>query len=100
MQVRVLPLSEKFLDYGNEVTRKLQTAGVRVEMDDSNEKLGAKIRNAQLEKVPYMLVLGEKESQTGTVTVRKRTGGDQASIPVEEFLALVDGQIKTRALAL
>jgi threonyl-tRNA synthetase len=100
VQVKVLPLSEKFLDYGHEVGQKLRAAGVRVETDDSNEKLGAKIRNAQLEKVPYMLVLGEKEAQSGTVTVRKRTGGDQASIPVEEFLALVATQISTRALAL
>jgi threonyl-tRNA synthetase len=100
VQVKVLPLSEKFLDYGHEVGQKLRDAGVRVETDDSNEKLGAKIRNAQLEKVPYMLVLGEKEAQSGTVTVRKRTGGDQASIPVEEFLELVSEQIKARALTL
>jgi threonyl-tRNA synthetase len=100
VQVKVLPLSEKFLDYGHEVGQRLRAAGVRVETDDSNEKLGAKIRNAQLEKVPYMLVLGEKEAQSGTVTVRKRTGGDQASIPVDEFLALVSEQIKTRALTL
>src|SRR5229473_1757512 len=79
VQVRVLPLSEKFLDYGREVVGTLKAGGLRVEVDDSNEKLGAKIRIAQLEKVPYMLVLGEKEAQTGTVTVRKRTGGDQAS---------------------
>jgi threonyl-tRNA synthetase len=100
VQVRVLPLSEKFLEYGNEVVGKLKAAGVRVEIDDSNEKLGAKIRTAQLEKIPYMLVLGEKEAQSGTVTVRKRTGGDQAAIPVEEFLALVEAQIRTRALTL
>jgi threonyl-tRNA synthetase len=100
VQVKVLPLSEKFLDYGNEVTGKLRDAGVRVEMDDSNEKLGAKIRNAQLEKVPYMLVLGEKEVESGTVTVRKRSGGDQAVLPVDGFLAMVGEQIKTRALTL
>ncbi len=100
VQVRVLPLSEKFLDYGREVARTLKAAGVRVEIDDSNEKLGAKIRIAQLEKVPYMLVLGEKEAQSGTVTVRKRTGGDQAVLAVDEFLTVVSEQIRTRALSL
>jgi len=100
VQVRVLPLSEKFLDYGRDVARTLQAAGVRVEVDDSNEKLGAKIRIAQLEKVPYMLVLGEKEAQSGTVTVRKRTGGDQAVLPVDELLTVVREQIRTRALSL
>ena len=100
VQVKVLPLSEKFLDYGRDVARKLKAGGLRVEVDDSNEKLGAKIRIAQLEKVPYMLVLGEKEAQSGTVTVRKRTGGDQAVLPVDELLAVVREQIRTRALAL
>ncbi len=100
VQVKVLPLSEKFLDYARDVARRLQAEGIRVETDDSNEKLGAKIRNAQLQKVPYMLVLGEKEAQAGTVTVRKRSGGDQASIPVGELIALVKEQVRTRALTL
>jgi threonyl-tRNA synthetase len=100
VQAKVLPLSEKFLDYARDVARQLKAEGVRVETDDSNEKLGAKIRNAQLQKVPYMLVLGEKEAQAGTVTVRKRSGGDQASIPVGEFIALLKEQVRTRALTL
>jgi threonyl-tRNA synthetase len=100
VQAKVLPLSEKFVDYAGGVTRQLKDAGVRVEIDDSNEKLGAKIRNAQLQKVPYMLIVGEKEAQSGTVTVRKRSGGDQAAISVEELIAVVKEQVRTRALTL
>jgi threonyl-tRNA synthetase len=100
VQAKVLPLSEKFLDYARDVARQLKAEGVRVETDDSNEKLGAKIRNAQLQKVPYMLVIGEKEVEAGTVTVRKRSGGDQASIPVGEFIAVLKEQVRTRALTL
>jgi threonyl-tRNA synthetase len=100
VQAKVLPLSEKFLDYARDVARQLKAEGVRVETDDSNEKLGAKIRNAQLQKVPYMLVIGEKEVEAGTVTIRKRSGGDQASIPVGEFIAVLKEQVRTRALTL
>jgi len=100
VQVVVLPLSEKFLDYGRDVTAKLKSAGLRVETDESNEKLGAKIRSAQLQKVPYMLVVGEKEAAAGTVAVRKRTGGDQGSMSIEDFVAEARGLIGSRALTL
>src|SRR5436305_5109897 len=79
VQVVVLPLSEKFLDYGRSVTAKLKAAGLRVETDESNEKLAAKIRTAQLQKVPNMLAVGEKEAAAGTVAVRTGTGGDQGT---------------------
>jgi threonyl-tRNA synthetase len=98
VQATVLPLSEKFLDYGREVTGKLQAAGIRVTLDDSNEKLGAKIRNAQLEKIPYMLIVGEKEANSGSVSLRKRTGGDQGSVSVEEVIAQARELISSRAL--
>jgi threonyl-tRNA synthetase len=100
VQAAVLPLSEKFLDYGRSVTAKLQAAGLRVETDESNEKLGAKIRSAQLQKVPYMLIVGEKEAAAGSVSVRKRTGGDQGSMPIEDFVAEARRLIASRSLTL
>jgi threonyl-tRNA synthetase len=100
VQVAVLPLSEKFLDYGRDVTAKLKAAGLRVETDESNEKLGAKIRSAQLQKVPYMLVVGEKEAAAGTVAVRKRTGGDQGTMSIEDFVAEARRLIGARSLTL
>jgi threonyl-tRNA synthetase len=100
VQASVLPLSEKFLDYGRETAAKLRAAGLRVETDESNEKLGAKIRDAQLKKIPYMLVVGEKEVVAGTVSVRKRTGGDQASMSIDEFVAEARRGITARSLTL
>jgi threonyl-tRNA synthetase len=100
VQAAVLPLSEKFTDYAASVGAKLKAAGLRVEIDQSNEKLGAKIRNAQLQKIPYMLVVGEKEAEAGTVSVRKRTGGEQAVISVEEFVAQALRLIGARSLTL
>jgi len=73
---------------------------LRIEVDDSNEKLGAKIRDAQLQKIPFMLVVGEKEAASGTVSVRKRTGGDQVVTPVEEFVEQAKRLIVSRALTL
>ncbi len=86
LQATVLSVSEKFVDYADQVTEKLRAAGIRVEADKSDDKLGAKIRNAQLAKVPWMLVVGEKEQAGGTVSLRKRTGGDQGSIGIEELI--------------
>ena len=100
VQASVLPLSEKFLDYGSETAAKIRAAGLRVEMDDSNEKLGAKIRDAQLKKIPYMLVVGEKEVAAGTVSVRKRTGGEQLSMSIDEFVAEARRVIAGRSLTL
>jgi len=100
VQASVLPLSEKFLDYGRETAAKIRAAGLRVEMDDSNEKLGAKIRDAQLKKIPYMLVVGEKEVAAGTVSVRKRTGGEQLSMSIDEFVAEAGRVIAGRSLTL
>jgi threonyl-tRNA synthetase len=100
VQASVLPLSEKFLDYGRETAAKLRAAGLRVETDESNEKLGAKIRDAQLKKIPYMLVVGEKEVTAGTVSVRKRTGGDQLSMSVDDFVAEARRVITARSLTL
>src|SRR5271156_4081055 len=87
VQVSVLPLSEKIADYAALVTEKLKAAGFRVHLDARNEKLQAKIRDAQMEKIPYMLVLGGKEAEAGTASVRHRTKGDQGAIPLDQFIA-------------
>jgi threonyl-tRNA synthetase len=100
VQVAVLPISEKFLDYGDEVGREMQRAGLRVQVDRSNEKLGAKIRTAQLEKIPFMLVVGEKEAQNRTVALRKRSGGDQGSMTIEEVVVEARRLIDSRSLTL
>lgn len=100
VQAIVLPLSEKFVDYAAGTVKKLRQAGLRVEIDESNEKLGAKIRDAQLEKIPFMLIVGEKEAASGTVSLRKRSGGDQGSVTIEELLAQARQLINTRALTL
>jgi len=97
VQAIVLPLSEKFVDYADEVARKIGAAGIRVETDRSNEKLGAKIRSAQLRKIPFMLVVGEKEASTGTVNLRRRSG-DQASHAIEEVIEEAKGLIASRSL--
>ena len=89
VQVKILPVSEKFADYAKEVSDSLKVAGIRVETDDRNEKLGYKIRSAQMEKVPYMLIVGEKEVEEKAVSVRKRDEGDIGSMKVEEFTAKV-----------
>jgi threonyl-tRNA synthetase len=100
VQAAVLPLSEKFLDYANEVEKKLRAAGLRVETDRSDEKLGAKIRDAQLRKVPFMLIVGEKEAASGSVSLRKRTGGDQGAVSIEELISQARALTESRALTL
>jgi threonyl-tRNA synthetase len=87
VQAVVLPVSDRFADRAREVGEELQRAGLRVEVDDKNEKLGARIRRAELQKVPCMLVVGEKEAGSGTVSVRARHGGDKGTMPVADFAA-------------
>ena len=89
VQVKILPVSEKFADYAEKVSDALKEAGVRVETDDRSEKLGYKIRSAQMEKVPYMLIVGEKEVEGECVSVRRRDEGDIGSMSVDEFAKLV-----------
>ncbi len=97
MQVEVLPVSEKFLDYAKKVSDALAAAGFRAHLDDRNEKLQAKIRDAQLQKVPYMLVVGGKEAEAGTVAVRHRSKGDLGPQPLENFLATLRQEVQNRA---
>ena len=87
VQATVLPISEKFAEYGETVRTRLAAGGVRVELDARNEKLGYRIREAQLQKVPYMLVVGAREAEDGTVSVRRRAGEDLGAMTVDEFLA-------------
>ena len=89
VQVKVLPISEKFFGFGEEILKKLKDAGIRCEMDQRDEKIGYKIRSAQMEKVPYMLIVGQKEEETGTVSVRSRDDGDLGSQELDAFIQKV-----------
>jgi threonyl-tRNA synthetase len=97
VQAVVLPISEKFAEYGAKVHRALADAGVRVELDDRNEKLGYRIREAQVQKVPYMLVVGAREAEEGTVSVRRRAGEDLGAMPAADFLARVRDFVSSRS---
>lgn len=97
VQVKLLPIADAHNDYANEVKAKLEDVGIRVEVDDRNEKIGYKIREAQLQKIPYMLVLGDKEKEAGTVGVRSRKDGDIGAMDVDEFIAKVVEEIDTFA---
>ncbi|WP_434793718.1 Threonine--tRNA ligase 2 [Terrisporobacter petrolearius] len=88
-QVKILPISDKYMDYANEVKKALFDAGVRVDMDDRAEKIGFKIREAQLQKVPYMLVVGEKEAAENQVAVRSRDKGEMGSMNLNDFVSMV-----------
>jgi len=98
VQATVLPLSEKFSEYGQKVTRRLKETGFRVHYDDRNEKLQAKIRDAQLQKIPYMLVIGGKEAESGAVSVRHRSKGDLGPRPLEQFVADLRDEVDSRAI--
>ncbi|MBE7078844.1 MAG: threonine--tRNA ligase [Clostridiales bacterium] len=95
LQVKILPITDKQLSYANELCAKMKEAGVRVLVDDRNEKIGYKIREAQLEKVPYMLVIGDKEMEAGQVAVRRRDG-EQSVVSAEEFIATVCKDIEDK----
>ena len=96
VQVKVLPVSDKSREYAMGVYEKLKEAGIRVEIDKRDEKIGYKIREAQLQKVPYMLILGEKEAQSGLVSVRKSDKGDLGSQSFDEFVTAIKEEIKNR----
>ena len=96
-QVQIIPVSEKYFDYAENVKKQLEDLDIRVEADFRNEKLGYKIREAQMEKVPYMLIVGEKEETDGTVSVRSRKDGDLGSKSFDEFFKLIKEEIDTKA---
>ena len=96
VQVKVLPISEKYMDYANKVMNDLKDAGIRTEIDDRAEKIGYKIREARLQKIPYMLVVGAKEEEEGKVSVRSRFMGDEGAKDLNEFIDSVKEEIKNR----
>ena len=98
-QVRIIPISEKHLDYANQIKEKLQAKLVRVDVDSRAEKMGYKIREAQLSKVPYMLVVGDKEQEENKVSVRYRQEGDIGAMEVDEFIAKITDEIDNKKLA-
>lgn len=98
IQAKILPITDAQLEFAREVEGKLKAKGIRVEVDDTNEKIGYKIRKAQLEKVPYMLVMGAKEVEANAVAVRSRKTGDVGQMPVDEFIAKLQSEIKTKAI--
>jgi len=98
IQVAVLSISEKFGEYATNVMQALKDAGIRVELNDGAEKIGAKIRSATMAKVPYMLVIGEQEAASGKVAVRHRTLGDQGAVAVEEFVSRIKQEVASRAV--
>ncbi len=96
VQVKLLPIADRHLDYLYEVMAKLEEKGVRCEIDDRSEKIGFKIRAAQLEKVPYMLLAGDKDIEAGTVSVRSRKGGDEGATTADEFIARILEEIENK----
>ncbi len=99
-QARLLPVSDKFMDYANEVLAVLQGAGVRATIDAHPDKLGAKIRRAEVEKTTYALVIGGKDRDARTVSVRSRFSGDEGAVPLDTFIARLRDEIVTRKLML
>ena len=96
VQVTVLPITDRSSEYAKEVLAKLEASGVRAEIDLRNEKIGYKIREAQMQKIPYMLVIGDKEAESGAVAVRTRTGEDLGAMPMDAFLAKIGKEISER----
>jgi len=96
LQVKILPISDKFLDYGKTILKKLKKADIRAEIDDRNEKIGKKIRDTELMKVPYMLVIGEKEMNEEKVSLRRQGKGDLGAKLVEEFITELKSEIEER----
>ncbi len=98
IQAKIIPLSEKFNDYGKKIFEILEKENLRSELDISNETLSKKIREAELQKIPYILVVGEKEEKSETVAVRQRGKGDLGATKVKDFLAKIKNEIEQRSL--
>lgn len=98
VQVKLLPIADRHLDYLNAIKDRLEKRGIRCEIDDRSEKIGFKIRSAQLEKVPYMLVAGDNDIENSTVSVRSRKDGEQGACSVDEFIQKIEKEIETKSL--
>jgi threonyl-tRNA synthetase len=96
LQVKVLPISDKFLDYAKTVSQKLKNADIRAEVDDRHEKIGKKIRDTEILKVPYMLIVGEKEMNEGKVAIRRQGKGDTGTKSLDEFITEALHEIRER----
>ena len=96
VQVKIIPVTEKHLAYAKSVSEALKGSNIRVEVEDGNDTLGYKIRKAQLEKVPYMLIVGNKEMQSHSVSIRSRKNGDEGAAPLAMFIANLIREIKSR----
>jgi threonyl-tRNA synthetase len=92
----VIPIADRHVEYARTLAGRLAAAGIRAQADEGSERMNAKIRGAQLKKIPYMLVVGDRESQAGTASLRLRSGEDRGAVPVEEFIARVRGEIEAR----
>jgi threonyl-tRNA synthetase len=97
VQAAVLPVSDKFNEYGRRAMEAIKAAGIRAELDDSPEKIGSKIRRATMEKVPYMAVVGQREQESGQVAVRHRVGGDRGAVALERFVAALKSEIESKS---
>ena len=100
IQVKVLPITERNLGYAQKTYKELQEAGIRVEVDERNETLQAKIRDAQMEKVPYMAIVGDKEEKSQSLSLRLRDGKDVGQMKIDKFIELAKDKIETKALDL
>ena len=98
VQVKVLPVTDRAAGYADEIQKKLDAMGFRVEVDHRSEKIGRKIRDGQMEKVPYMLVVGDRDMENGTVSPRHRADGDLGAMSLEEFAAMLKEAVDTKAL--
>ena len=98
VQVKILPVTDRALDYAKDLSDALDGQGFRVEVDDRNEKIGKKIREATLEKVPYMLVVGDRDMENGTVSVRKRSGEDLGAMTYDQFYALLKDAVDSKVM--
>ena len=97
VQVKFLPVADRHQDYCRELMAKLQAVGVRCELDDRSEKIGFKIRSAQLEKIPYMILVGDKDIEAGTISVRSRKNGDEGATTLDEFISRITVEIASKA---
>lgn len=98
VQVKFLPIADRHADYAREIMEKLEAKGIRCELDDRSEKTGFKIRAAQMEKVPYMIIVGDKDVEAGTVSVRSRKNGDEGATTVDEFVVRIEKEIAEKSL--
>ena len=97
VQIAILPITDRVHEFASTLEKRFKALGLRVELDGRNEKVNAKIRDAQLQKVPYMLVIGDREAEAGTVSVRHRHQGDQGVKSVDDFLTALQAEIQGRS---